>query len=422
MSKHRLSRSNTLVVSGPASIILISGRASVLGAPLTHGFRAIVRRGRTLPIYAEEDSEIEVVLGEGGEVQYIEGSTLPQDWLVAADSIANEGKPCVVVVIGDVDSGKTAFTTLLSNYLVSKGCKVAVVDGDVGQSDIGPPTTVGVAMLTKPVIDLFSTEPMEMEFIGNTNPYANSEQIATAIASLTQRALEKGADHVVVNTDGWVQGEEAKRYKLSIIEKTSPKYVAALGEGDSVQQIVESCSDKTICLSLSPAPSVVKKRERDVRKQLREQGYRRYLKDASTRSIPMGWVALTNCEIMSGKPLSSPDLLRKVEDMLGVRVVYAEENPDSIVVVTKHPPKEQIESLEGKRLKVVWEGEGEGLIVGLYGKSGFLGIGVLEAIDFQKRVLKIYTPVKESVHKVVVGCVKLGKDAKEICSLPSPPI
>ncbi len=422
MNTHALSKNETLVVSGPASISLIEGKATVLGAPLRPGAKTVVRRGRSLPVYAEEDSQVSVVLGEGGEVLKVEGSTLPPDWVAAVEAIADGGRPSVVIVVGDVDSGKTAFTTLVSNHLVLKGYRVAVVDGDVGQSDIGPPTTVGFALLTKPVADLFSAEPIEMEFIGNTNPYTSAERIASAIASLARGALERGADYVAVNTDGWVQGEEAIRYKLSIIEKTSPRHVVALGEGEAIKQILSMCPPSVGCITLSPVSNVAKKRERDVRKQLREQGYRRYLKGASVRSIPLGWVSLQNCALLRGKPIVDPATIDWLESELGVKVIYAEESPGQILVVVKQPPREKVENLRDKKLRALCEGDEAGLIVGLYGKTGFLGIGVLEGIDFQRKVLKVYTPVREAVQSISIGCIRLEKDGKEVCSLPAPPI
>ena len=47
----------------------------------------------------------------------------------------------VVLVIGSNDTGKTTYCRNLVEQGVSQGLKVGLVDADVGQSQVGPPTT-----------------------------------------------------------------------------------------------------------------------------------------------------------------------------------------------------------------------------------------------------------------------------------------
>src|SRR3989442_7161458 len=50
----------------------------------------------------------------------------------------------VTLILGTSDTGKTSLTARLAGALAARGERVAVVDADVGQSEIGPPTTVGL--------------------------------------------------------------------------------------------------------------------------------------------------------------------------------------------------------------------------------------------------------------------------------------
>ena len=54
----------------------------------------------------------------------------------------------VTVVIGEVNSGKTTLVARLASALFARGRSVGVLDADVGQSEIGPPTTVGLGRRT----------------------------------------------------------------------------------------------------------------------------------------------------------------------------------------------------------------------------------------------------------------------------------
>ena len=44
----------------------------------------------------------------------------------------------------------------------------------------------------------------------------------------------------------------------------------------------------------------------------------------------------------------------------------------------------------------------------------FLGVGILDGVDYKRRTLKIYTPVSEKVSKMCFGQIKLDKNCREI--------
>ena len=48
--KHVFKKGKTLLVDGPASVSLLSGKISVLGAPLQRGEKLIVREGKRLNV------------------------------------------------------------------------------------------------------------------------------------------------------------------------------------------------------------------------------------------------------------------------------------------------------------------------------------------------------------------------------------
>jgi polynucleotide 5'-kinase involved in rRNA processing len=47
----------------------------------------------------------------------------------------------------------------------------------------------------------------------------------------------------------------------------------------------------------------------------------------------------------------------------------------------------------------------------------FLGIGVLQEVDYARKTLRILTPVSEEISVVALGKAKLDKNLKEIPSL-----
>jgi polynucleotide 5'-hydroxyl-kinase GRC3/NOL9 len=55
-----------------------------------------------------------------------------------------------ILLLGATDTGKTTFLTWLANTLLVQQRRIAIVDADVGQSSLGPPTTIGLSVVAKP--------------------------------------------------------------------------------------------------------------------------------------------------------------------------------------------------------------------------------------------------------------------------------
>ena len=58
-------------------------------------------------------------------------------------------KKGICLILGASDTGKTTLAEALTKQLVKKQ-PVGIVDADIGQSHIGPPTTVGWALVDNP--------------------------------------------------------------------------------------------------------------------------------------------------------------------------------------------------------------------------------------------------------------------------------
>jgi hypothetical protein len=63
--KHLVDKGNTLLIDGPASVNLLSGKVNVLGAPLHTKETFIVREGKRLPLWVMAQSSFDLTLGKG---------------------------------------------------------------------------------------------------------------------------------------------------------------------------------------------------------------------------------------------------------------------------------------------------------------------------------------------------------------------
>lgn len=417
--KRTVEKGRTLLVDGPACVDLLAGEVEVFGAPLKTGVKTVIREGKRVAFEVKQKARFDLMLGENASVEEFEGSTIPFSWERACNTIlAFDEKPVVVVVMGEVDSGKTSFCTYLANKALREKHKVAIIDADLGQSDIGPPSTIGFCCLNLPISDPFLLRAEDAYFIGTTTPSGAINEVIDKLAKMKDVSLQKASNFLVINTDGWVLGEEAVQYKLRLVKRIAPSVVVGIQQQDELKLILTALKEiKVISIESPPA---IKKRDREKRKILRELSYKKYLKRAKVQSFPLSWVKVEGVPLGTGIT-PSERRLEKIAAKLGVNPLYCEETPNLTVIVTRKNQwidEKQLSNLEeklGKKVKLIREGDEQGLLVGLYDeKEKFLGIGILNKIDYRRHIVQVYTPVTANIASFRVGQVKLDKQGKEI--------
>jgi len=415
--KHIVEEGKTLLVDGPASVNLLSGKTHILSAPLEIGERIVIREGKRVPFGVRKKAIFDLMLGEGASFEEIDGGTVPPSWENASKEILSLRKPVTVMVIGGVDSGKTSFCTYLANEALKKKWKTGIIDADLGQSDVGPPSTIGFNYITTPVRDLFEIRAENAYFVGLTSPSGVVNRVMEGLTELKRR-VEADVDFLIINTDGWVDGEDAEKYKIQLTERVSPSVVVGIRQGEELSPILTALKEMKI-LAID-SPRVVQRRNREKRKILRELSYKKYLKQAKMQSFTLNWVRVEGAPLGTGSSLPA-EQMEKIRNLLGTSPTYSEETPTTVFLVLRKDQsvnEEQIEEIEksfGKKAKVIREGEEEGLLVGLQDERGkFLGIGILCGVDYKRRVTKVYTPVSENVSTIRFGQIKLDKNGREI--------
>jgi len=418
-------KGKTLLVDGPASITVVSGVAEVFGSTVESKGKVVIREGKRLPFTAKETANLEISLGENASIQEIDGNTIPPSWIEAYEQLLNfQNKPVAAMVLGTVDSGKTSFCTYLTNRLLQEKQKVAILDGDLGQSDIGPPCTVAYTFLTKPVTDLFNLEAKNAFFIGFTSPSTAINKVIEGLSSLKREVLEGNPDFIVINTDGWVEGEDAINYKVQLVKELNPDIIFCIQQKDELAPLINSLEgfQKIVVES----PPTIKQRSREKRRGLRELGYIKYLKNAKVQSLPISWLKIEGNEFLGlGITHENTKQAKRVYDLLGMKPLHFAELKDRVCLVIgrgRWISNEKLIKMEetlGKKIALLRKGEEEGLLVALYNNDRkFLGIGVLREIDYSRKTLKIFTPVSEGISIVALGRIKLDKNLKEALAFP----
>lgn len=355
--RYMLPARNTLIIRGQGTLQLLEGEVSVLGAPLQRKHRLLVGKQKQLPLEAGTTCELELLLSKSAEIFEIKGSTIPASWSIAAEALIEmeHGK---VTVIGTTDVGKSTFCTYLANRMLKDGLRIRVIDADVGQADIGPPTTIGTSEPTAFLTSLTDLDPEALIFIGHTNP----KQVETKLTQGIRRLSSRDHDSLtVINTDGWVLDPEAISYKLSLINALKPDLVIGLAASTELQPLLSASQAHS--LKIDTAEEILE-RSRTDRRQIRSASYRRYLEGGRMQTIPSQGL--------------------------------------SILTPRKFP---HIQSSTSSELKH--------LVVGLLDGSGFmLQLGIF--MGFENEGLRVYSRSVQRVRKMDFGYVKLSTDGTEL--------
>jgi polynucleotide 5'-hydroxyl-kinase GRC3/NOL9 len=198
------------------------------------------------------------------------------------DALRQEQKPVTIFMLGGVDVGKTYTVTSIANGFFAQGLRVAVVDSDVGQSDIGPPGCIGMGIQEKELRSLSEIPLHSLYFVGNTSPNRCTRECVKGAAAAVKKAKELGADVIIVDSTGWIEGKDAKLFKLFEIKEMKPSLVIAIERANELEQILADLNMKVIKL---PVSSEARSRSREERKALREEAYNRYFNNAKTKAF-----------------------------------------------------------------------------------------------------------------------------------------
>lgn len=421
-----LKEGDKLKVVGPASLKLIDGNVDILGSSMRLRESITIPLSRIVILTALTRSILEVSLGEEGELEVIEKVPIPFDWKEKAEYLLSMDKPLSILILGDVNSGKSVFANYLVNLSISKGFKTGLIDEDLGQSEISAPATIGLALYKRPVPSLFKAHKREEYFIGSTNPADLMGKVLVGVNTLFNSALKHSSDIIIINTDGWISGK-AVEFKQNLIEMIKPNVIVAIERGRELEPIIRPLEGQswTEIVRLSALP-IVRNRDPEERRVYREGMYRKYMQGARIRIFDLKRVKLVNTYLGSSIPLP-PYERRKIEKILGQRIYWSGwYNKSLVLYLDKVLVQNELESLKSalgaEDVICIKRGQERGIIVGLYDfNNTYLGMGVINEIDFERNSIKIITPVNENPSLIVVGLIRLNNDFREIGKVKSPP-
>jgi polynucleotide 5'-hydroxyl-kinase GRC3/NOL9 len=190
----------------------------------------------------------------------------------------------VVYLLGAIDTGKSTLCRFLVNEL-SREAVSAYLDCDTGQSTIGPPATVGLALYEEGNHEPFRTA---LRFVGSTSPSGHLIQEMAGTSRLLQLARESDASFIIIDSPGWVNGLVAGEFHIRMIDLLDPCLLLAVAREDELDPILANFTGRPGMQVRTLAPSLsVKTRSRSWRTWYRSGKFQDYFSPAVRWEMPI---------------------------------------------------------------------------------------------------------------------------------------
>ncbi|MCL2287704.1 MAG: hypothetical protein FWC33_00750, partial [Candidatus Bathyarchaeota archaeon] len=231
---------------------------------------------------------------------------------------------------------------------------------DIDQSDIGPPCTIAYGYAAKKVTELYEVKMANACFVGVTSPIQAINRTMDGLTAMHREIMHKAeADYVIINVDGWVEGESAVNHKMQLVNHLKPDLIIGIQHQEELKPLLSTIN--TVSTFYVEASVAVNERVSEKRVRLRELNFAKYLKEAKVRSLCSSYMEIREKNIL---------------------------------------PKEQ--------------GKEKGILVGLLdSKNRFLGIGIMLEYNRVRRVMKVLTPVCVKPAVIAIGRIRLDPELKE---------
>jgi len=253
-----------------------------------------------------------------------------------------------LMVVGAPDAGKSTFAQYLYQRLCAEVALAAYLDGDPGQSTLGPPAAMSLALGLKGEANFPPRGRRWRSFVGAVSPAGHMLPVVVGAARLVQAAREAGAEAIIYDTSGMVDPERGgAALKLAKIDLLRPSVIFAIQRERELEPwlipLRRSRRVRVIDLPRSPAAG---QRDTAARQTHRARQFASYFRAA--RPVRVDWRRLA----VFPAPRFRLDQLAALEDVQGfaLGLGLVQESDSRARQVTLYTPLEALTRVDALRL------------------------------------------------------------------------
>lgn len=205
------------------------------------------------------------------------------------------------LVLGSADTGKTALVAAIAKH-AALSQPIGIVDADIGQSHIGPPTTVGWAIVDGPQPDFSQLAIGGISFVGDIAPTGHLLQLTAAIIQCVQQS-SKLAELIIIDTPGFIYGPAAWALWWTMQRILQPELILAVERNDELSDILGGLQYHNSKLELIKCPPQLPTKSQQERRRYRQNQLNKYFQHSCLYNIKLSDVAVQTSHNSSSKSL-----------------------------------------------------------------------------------------------------------------------
>lgn len=243
------------------------------------------------------------------------------------------GQAGICLILGAADTGKTTLAAALTGRLVQSQA-VGIIDADIGQSHIGPPTTVGWVVVNEPKVDFSQVTPGGISFVGDVTPVGHLLQLTAAITQCVQQ-VSKVTDLIIIDTPGFISGPAASALWWTVQRILKPKLILAVQRDSELSDILAGLQNLGSHIELVKAPPQIPTKSPQARRRYRQDKFKRYFQDPHLYNV-----SLSNVAIQADRNLRSESLIGRLAALrdekgidLAIGIINDRQDDEDIVVI-----------------------------------------------------------------------------------------
>jgi polynucleotide 5'-hydroxyl-kinase GRC3/NOL9 len=205
------------------------------------------------------------------------------------------------LVLGSSDTGKTALVAAIAKHAASSQ-PVGIVDADIGQSHIGPPTTVGWAIVDQSQLDFSQLAIGGISFVGDIAPPGHLLQLTAATIQCVRQS-SKLANVIIIDTPGFIYGPAASALWWTVQRILQPELILAVELNDELCDILGGLQYHNSKLELIKCPPHLPTKSPHERQKHRQNQWNKYFRHSCLYNIKLSDVAVQISHNSSSKNL-----------------------------------------------------------------------------------------------------------------------
>ena len=218
---------------------------------------------------------------------------IPGDWTDLVETIHR--KKGSALILGASDTGKSTLAHFLVTRLCEMGNMVVLVDGDIGQSVLGPPTTIGFALFESPPSTMENAEAAASYFVGSTSPRGHMLEMLVGIKRIADRAAQLQPGIIIIDTTGFVTGEVAWELKFQKVDLLKPAHLIGLQRRREMEGILRPHQFRPdMTIYRLKTPEKVRAKSPDQRRSNRSRKFAAYFREVKLYQRSLGEIRVVN--------------------------------------------------------------------------------------------------------------------------------